>query len=188
LFIPDPDSESGSSLIPDPGSKSGSATLVSNKNGKGVNSTWNLCLLHLLAHQTQNSCLLHKTVLKARLPMKPFVNPIDNDNSKAFKIIGFFSVSYSTLFHLPPPQMIPLCRRMLGWNPGLLQLRHWQSNTLTTRLDLIHITHLQLGWISSTYRLDLITARLDLIHSSARSHPPTWPDLIHNSARYCPLN
>jgi hypothetical protein len=26
------------------------------------------------------------------------------------------------------------------WNPGLLRLWHWQSDTLTTRLDIIHVT------------------------------------------------
>ncbi len=31
---------------------------------------------------------------------------------------------------------IPLCWRMLGSSPGLW---HWQSDALTTRLDLIHI-------------------------------------------------
>ncbi len=60
------------------------------------------------------------------------------DTSKGYFLIFFMYRTISAALQ------IALCTMMLGSNPGQLQPRHWLSDALTTRLDLIHTTRLDL--------------------------------------------
>ncbi len=63
----------------------------------------------------------------------------------------FFYVLYSTLLCLPPLRF-----HCVGGCWGLLRLRHWQSDALPTRLDLIHrlnLIHKIYCWILGELKL-----------------------------------
>ncbi len=51
---------------------------------------------------------------------------------------GIFCILFITASSTAP--QILLCRGLLGSNPGLLRLWHWQSDALISRLDLIHVS------------------------------------------------
>ncbi len=60
----------------------------------------------------------------------------------------FLCSVFNTVLSAAP--QTPLCRRMLGSNPGQMRLRHRLSDSLTTRLDLIHITSIVILYVSTS--------------------------------------
>ncbi len=78
------------------------------------------------------SIFLHAFTRPQAAPLCQLIKQMRVKKKKVF----FSYVRYSTLLHLCRLS-IPLCRRIVGTNPGLLWLWHRQPATLTTQLDLI---------------------------------------------------
>jgi hypothetical protein len=87
-----------------------------------------------------NTTIGQKIILRKSVQFLPmiFISKNKHIRLRTFVTGGFLCVFLCTLLNAASsaaPQ-IPLCRRMLG--SGRLPLWHWQSDALSTRLDLTH--------------------------------------------------
>ncbi len=92
--------------------------------------------------------------------------------------IALFYVLYSKLLHRPPLKIDYVIEDCMGLNLGLLQNLPLQSDTLNTRLDLIHSIQSSLGWWSRILKL------FDVKGQVSREDNVSFYKLIRNRAYF----